>query len=136
MSRTARTYTSVEQWVCAKRANEWVIVVQRQIKKNQLYQGENKLYYLKGCPHCTRLLRQRFRTGGNNIVEVFWEFDNKFLNDGHIVVLWVFRVIWCTITFNVILTITNAINKNLHSSGTKWLPIMTCIHPLGHQRFF
>ena len=102
MSRTARTYTSVEQWVCAKRANEWVIVVQRQIKKIQLYQGENKLYYMRGYPHCTRLLRQRFRTGGNNIVEVFWEFDNKFLNDGHIVVLRAFRVIWRTITFNVI----------------------------------
>jgi hypothetical protein len=29
------------------------------------------------------------------------------------------------ITFNVILTITNAISKNLPSSGTKWLPIMT-----------
>ena len=34
------------------------------------------------------------------------------------------------ITFNVILTITNAVSKNLPSSGTKWLPIMTYIHPL------
>jgi len=33
------------------------------------------------------------------------------------------------ITLNVIiLTITNAISKNLPSSGTKWLPIMTYIH--------
>ena len=32
------------------------------------------------------------------------------------------------ITFNVILTITNATSKNLPSSGTKWFPIMTCIH--------
>jgi hypothetical protein len=33
------------------------------------------------------------------------------------------------ITLNVIiLTITNAISKNLLSSGTKWLPIMTYIH--------
>jgi hypothetical protein len=30
-----------------------------------------------------------------------------------------------TLTFNVILTITNVISKNLPSSGTKWLPIMT-----------
>jgi hypothetical protein len=35
-----------------------------------------------------------------------------------------------TITFNVILRITNAISKNLPSSSTKWLPIMTYIHPL------
>ena len=35
-----------------------------------------------------------------------------------------------TIAFNVILTITNAISKNLPSSGTEWLPIMTYIHPL------
>jgi len=27
------------------------------------------------------------------------------------------------------LTITNAISKNLPSSGTKWFPIMTYIHP-------
>jgi hypothetical protein len=40
-----------------------------------------------------------------------------------------FRGIWRTVTFNVILTITNAISKNLPSSGTKWLPIMTYIHP-------
>jgi hypothetical protein len=33
--------------------------------------------------------------------------------------------------FNVILTIINAISKNLPSSGTKWLPIMTYIHPPG-----
>ena len=34
-----------------------------------------------------------------------------------------------------ILTITNAIiiGKNLPSSGTQWLPIMTYIHPLLHQ---
>ena len=32
------------------------------------------------------------------------------------------------ITFNVELTITNAISKNLPSSGTKWLSIMTNIH--------
>ena len=31
---------------------------------------------------------------------------------------------------SVILTITNATSKNLLSSGTKWLPIMTFIHPL------
>jgi hypothetical protein len=31
---------------------------------------------------------------------------------------------------NVTLTITNAISKNLPSSGTKWLPVMTYIHPL------
>ena len=40
-----------------------------------------------------------------------------------------FRGIWHTVTFNVILTITNAISENLPSSGTKWLPIMTYIHP-------
>jgi hypothetical protein len=40
-----------------------------------------------------------------------------------------FRGIWRTVTFNVILTITNAISKNLPSSGTKWLPIMTYNHP-------
>jgi hypothetical protein len=57
-----------------------------------------------------------------------WEFDNNYLNDGHIVVYRPFRGIWCTITFNVILTITNVISKNLPSSGTKWLPIMTYIH--------
>ena len=34
------------------------------------------------------------------------------------------------ITFNVILTITNAISKNLSSSCTKRLPIITYIHPL------
>jgi len=34
-----------------------------------------------------------------------------------------------TLTFNVIRTITNAISKNLPSSGTKWPPIMTYIHP-------
>jgi len=34
------------------------------------------------------------------------------------------------LTFNVIITITHAISKNLPSSGTKWLPIMTYIHPL------
>ena len=33
--------------------------------------------------------------------------------------------------FNVLLTIINAISKNLPSSGTKWLPIMTYIHPPG-----
>jgi hypothetical protein len=58
-----------------------------------------------------------------------WEFDNNYLNDGHTVVYRPFRGIWCTITFNVILTITNAISKNLPSSGTKWIPIMTYIHP-------
>jgi hypothetical protein len=31
--------------------------------------------------------------------------------------------------FSVILTITNAISKNLPSSGTTWLPIMKYIHP-------
>ena len=41
-----------------------------------------------------------------------------------------FRGIWRTVTFNVILTITNAISKNLPSSGTKWPPIMKYIHPL------
>jgi hypothetical protein len=35
-----------------------------------------------------------------------------------------------TIKFNAILTITSAISKNLSSSGTQWLPIMTYIHPL------
>jgi hypothetical protein len=35
------------------------------------------------------------------------------------------------LSFNVILTITNAISKNLPSSSTKWLPIMTYIHPPG-----
>ena len=35
-----------------------------------------------------------------------------------------------------ILTITNAISKNLSSSGTKWLPIMTYIHPSGIVNFF
>ena len=58
-----------------------------------------------------------------------WEFDNKFMNDGHTVVKRTFRGIWRTITFNVILTINNAISKNLPSSGTKCLPIMTYIHP-------
>ena len=50
------------------------------------------------------------------------------MNDGHTVVWWTFRDIWQTITFNVILTITNATSKNLPSTGTKWLPIMTYIH--------
>ena len=27
-----------------------------------------------------------FATGGNNIVGSAWEFDNKFLNDGHTIV--------------------------------------------------
>ena len=66
------------------------------------------------------LLWKRFRS--------VWEFDNKFLNDGHRCL----ADIWRTITFNVILTITNATSKNLPSSGTKWLPIMTCIHPSVH----
>jgi hypothetical protein len=35
----------------------------------------------------------------------------------------------CTITLNVILTIINAIGKNLPSRDTQWLPIMTYIHP-------
>ena len=48
--------------------------------------------------------------------QVFWTMDTPFLMSH--------------ITFNVILTITNAISKNLPSSGTKWLPIMTYIHPL------
>ena len=39
-------------------------------------------------------------------------------------------------TFIVILTITNAISKNLISSGTKWLPIMTCIHPPWYWEFY
>jgi hypothetical protein len=34
-----------------------------------------------------------------------------------------------TTIFNVILTIANAKSKYLPSSGTKWLPIMTYIHP-------
>ena len=35
--------------------------------------------------------------------------------------------------FNVILTITNVISKNLPSSCTKWLPIMTYIPDYGHK---
>ena len=38
-------------------------------------------------------------------------------------------------TFNVILTITNDISKNLPSSGTKWLPIITYIHTPGIEIF-
>ena len=33
-------------------------------------------------------------------------------------------------TFVVVLTMTNAISKNLLSSGTEWLPVVTCIHLL------
>ena len=68
------------------------------------------------------LLRKRCRS--------VWEFDNKFLNDGHTIVYRTFGDIWYT--FNVILKITNAISKNLPSSVTKWLPIMTNIHPPGY----
>ena len=39
-----------------------------------------------------------------------------------------FRGIWRTITFNVILTITNAICKNLPSNSTKWRPIIVYIY--------
>jgi hypothetical protein len=39
-----------------------------------------------------------------------------------------FRDIWRTITFKVILTITNAIYKNLPSNSTKWRPIIVYIH--------
>jgi len=52
-----------------------------------------------------------------------WEFDNKILSDGHTVVKRTFRGIWRIITFNVIITITNAISKHLPSSGTKWPPV-------------
>ena len=81
-------------------------------------QGVNVHHNWKPCYF--HLLRKRCRS--------VWEFDNKFLNNGYTVVLQTFRGIWCTITFNVILTITNVISKNLPSSGTKWLPIMTYIH--------
>ena len=39
-----------------------------------------------------------------------------------------FKNVLSKISFNVIPTITNAISENLHSSNTKWLPIMTYIH--------
>ena len=45
------------------------------------------------------------------------------LNDEHIVAYWIFRGIWRTITFTVILTINNATSKNLPSSVTNWLQI-------------
>ena len=51
----------------------------------------------------------------------FWKMDIP-LCSGHL------RGIWRTITFNVILTITNDTSKNLHPNGTKWRPIMTYIH--------
>ena len=58
------------------------------------------------------LLRKRYRS--------VWEFDNKFLNDGHVVGLTdVYRGIWHTIIYTTILTITNVISKNLLSTGTK-----------------
>ena len=49
-----------------------------------------------------------FATGGNTIVKVFESFD-KFLN----------KFLMSHITFNVILTITNAISKNLTFLGHK-----------------
>ena len=52
-----------------------------------------------------------------------WEFDYMPLNGEHIVAYWIFRGIWRTITFNVILTINNATSKNLPSSVTNWLQI-------------
>ena len=74
------------------------------------------------CQCYFHLLRKGYRS--------VWEFD-KFLNDGHAVVWRTSRGIWRTITFNVILNITIIIRKkNVPSSGTKWLPIMTYIHPL------
>jgi hypothetical protein len=39
------------------------------------------------------------------------------------------KIKWIINTFNVILRITNAISKNLPSSGTKLLPIMTHLDP-------
>jgi hypothetical protein len=66
----------------------------------------------------------------NNIIEVFesmtahfWAMDTPLFS-GH---LWALDA-W-TITFNIILTINSAISKNLPSSGTKWLSIMTYPHP-------
>ena len=73
-----------------------------------------------------------FATGGNNIVEVFESLLTSFLNDGHTVVL---ADIEGHLTLYIILAITNAINKNLPSSGTKWLPIMTYIHPPNIGKF-
>ena len=66
-----------------------------------------------------------FATGGNNIVEVFESLTASFwtMNTP------LFRGIWCLITFDVILTITNDISKNLPSSSTQWCPIITYVHP-------
>jgi hypothetical protein len=52
-----------------------------------------------------------------NVVEVFESLTTKF---------WMMDT--RTITFNVILTITNAISINLPSGSTKCFPIMTYIH--------
>jgi hypothetical protein len=52
-----------------------------------------------------------------------WEFDNMRLNSGLIVVYWTLRGIWRIITFNVILTITNAIGKTLPSSDNNGFKI-------------
>ena len=69
-----------------------------------------------------------------NVVKSVWEFDNKFLNYAHTVVQRTFRGIWRTITFNVILTITNAISKNLPSRAQNgfqlWRTFTPCLYKL------
>ncbi len=70
-------------------------------------------------------------TGGNNIVEVFERLETSF---------WTIPFFsrhlgaFDALTFNVILTITNAISKNLPPSGTKCLPIMSTFTYWGHRR--
>jgi hypothetical protein len=55
-----------------------------------------------------------------------WEFDNMLSKDKHIIVWRTFRGIWRTITFHIILTITNATGKIFPSSDKNgvqlWCP--------------
>ena len=64
--------------------------------------------------------KQRCVHHSKNCCQTFEHFDNVFAEEK----------ITLSKCLRVILTITNAISKNLPSSVTKWLPIMTYIHPL------
>jgi hypothetical protein len=63
--------------------------------------------------------KQRCVHRSKNCCQSFEHFDNVFAEEK----------ITLSKCLRVILTITNAISKNLPSSVTKWLPIMTYIHP-------
>ena len=86
----------------------------------------------KSCYQTLKHFDNVFATGGNNIVEVFESLTTSFwtmhtpLFSGH---LGAFDAL-SSYPYNNY----NAKSKNLPSSGTKWLPIMTYIHPPENEK--